>query len=781
MKAVVFCLTVVCLYATDIHKHGLVTSYPTSPKDQATIISFSNGIVFDTRNGEPDIPSHLKVDSQTEGYYLVQLTGPIHRGWVNALVQEGAQLLSYMPNYAYIVHAKDAQIVRVANKAFVRWTGIYHPAYKIAADLLENVGFGRVTIQISPIESAYDIAQRIEEMDCDLVEIIDHDICKTIDVFVDFKRLNEVARLSGVLWIQRWFPAEPANENCQWVVQTGWQSSIPPDSIGRRIWHKGLRGQGIILSTSDSGIWTEHDMFFDSQHPINAPGIYQNHRKIIAYKVYGNAAFGEYMPLPHGTFGACNVAGNDTVIGMSNHDGMAKEARIYFLDVADTNGNWFLPSNLAALYDSIYPGTGLECNILQHSGSWGWGNSVGYYLTQDAISDAYLWEHREFLNIFAAGNNAQYRRVLTPGISKNVITLGGTYNGISSNTYWGASSSGPTQDNRIKPNFVAPASVYSAHAIGPSNYIENEGTSWSTTAVNGAIGLIRQYLLAGFYPSGTENPADSIRYQSSALLRAMAIVSCDPNVGSYVVPDSNIGWGRIDLDSVLYFDGDLRKLIILDDTIGVNTGQSITDSFIVNSDIPLRVCLAWTDTAAAVGANPTLVNDLNLELTAPNGTYYRGNQYSGGQSIPDPAGWDDRNVEECIRVDTPELGTWYITVGGQNIPYGTQPIAYAITGDVQTSVNVEEYGKTVVQKTAINLLCSIIKNRIYFEITLHSPTKVLVRMIDVSGRVVHTIVNTRLPAGTHSLEHSIELPSGVYFLKLTAGDYSATDKLLLIK
>jgi hypothetical protein len=191
--------------------------------------------------------------------------------------------------------------------------------------------------------------------------------------------------------------------------------------------------------------------------------------------------------------------------------------------------------------------------------------------------------------------------------------------------------------------------------------------------------------------------------------------------------------------------------------------------------------LAWTDTAAAVGANPTLVNDLNLELTAPSGTYYRGNQYSGGQSISNPADWDDRNVEECIRVDTPEPGTWHITVGGQNIPFGPQPIAYAITGDVQAWVNVEEYGNSVVQKTAINLLCSIIRNRIYCEITLHSPATVLARMIDVSGRVVHTMVDSRLPAGTHSLEHSIELPNGVYFLKVEVGDYTATEKLLLIR
>ena len=53
--------------------------------------------------------------------------------------------------------------------------------------------------------------------------------------------------------------------------------------------------------------------------------------------------------------------------------------------------------------------------------------------------------------------------------------------------------------------------------------------------------------------------------------------------------------------------------------------------------------------------------------------------------------------------------------------------------------------------------------------------------MDVSGRVVSIILDTRLPVGTHEFEHSIELPSGVYFLKLQAGDYTATEKILLIR
>jgi len=35
----------------------------------------------------------------------------------------------------------------------------------------------------------------------------------------------------------------------------------------------------------------------------------------------------------------------------------------------------------------------------------------------------------------------------------------------------------------------------------------------------------------------------------------------------------NVGWGRIDLESSLYFAGDTSKLWVMDDTHGLETGD----------------------------------------------------------------------------------------------------------------------------------------------------------------------------------------------------------------
>jgi hypothetical protein len=70
--------------------------------------------------------------------------------------------------------------------------------------------------------------------------------------------------------------------------------------------------------------------------------------------------------------------------------------------------------------------------------------------------------------------------------------------------------------------------------------------------------------------------------------------------------------------------------------------------------------------------------------------------------------------------------------------------------------------------------------------SLATEGNVNIGLFDLSGRVVATLISTRQKPGRYSLSlsaHSSLLTahsaSGVYFLKMTAGDYSATRKLVL--
>jgi CubicO group peptidase (beta-lactamase class C family) len=65
---------------------------------------------------------------------------------------------------------------------------------------------------------------------------------------------------------------------------------------------------------------------------------------------------------------------------------------------------------------------------------------------------------------------------------------------------------------------------------------------------------------------------------------------------------------------------------------------------------------------------------------------------------------------------------------------------------------------------------------------LPSRSFVSLKIFDLMGREITTLVSRVMPAGDHSqLWNPIGIPSGIYFYRLNVGNYSETQKLLLIK
>jgi len=56
------------------------------------------------------------------------------------------------------------------------------------------------------------------------------------------------------------------------------------------------------------------------------------------------------------------------------------------------------------------------------------------------------------------------------------------------------------------------------------------------------------------------------------------------------------------------------------------------------------------------------------------------------------------------------------------------------------------------------------------------------KIFDILGREVATLVNEQLAPGTYEVDwNASEYPSGIYFYKLTAGNFTAAKKLILLK
>jgi photosystem II stability/assembly factor-like uncharacterized protein len=66
--------------------------------------------------------------------------------------------------------------------------------------------------------------------------------------------------------------------------------------------------------------------------------------------------------------------------------------------------------------------------------------------------------------------------------------------------------------------------------------------------------------------------------------------------------------------------------------------------------------------------------------------------------------------------------------------------------------------------------------------TVSQSSNVVIKVFDVLGNEIETLVNEEKPVGTYELKwDAANLPSGVYFYQLTAGQYVETKKMVLIR
>ena len=268
------------------------------------------------------------------------------------------------------------------------------------------------------------------------------------------------------------------------------------------------------------------------------------------------------------------------------------------------------------------------------------------------------------------------------------------------------SSRGPTSDGRIKPDVVAPGTwnlsgyadpfqqQYDSSPNPTTGAFQYDGwgfpadafhkymggTSMAAPLVAGGAAVVRD-----FYQKARSHQA------SAALVKAVLINSAvdllDENNDGVLdnanpIPNIHEGWGRVDLANAT--DG---SDVFFDEGPSLTTGTTASHTIEVTSPgAPLKVTLAWTDYPASTSVPTTLVNDLDLTVTAPDGTVYKGNVFAGGWSAVGGAA-DRLNNVENVYVFSAAAGTWTIDVSGYNVPSGPQPFALVID-TVQSAVGL---------------------------------------------------------------------------------------------
>lgn len=128
-----FVLLLITASALIVSRQTMAESPPTDPTIQL------RAFTFDPLAAEPDLPVALQrsTDRETgEGMLLIQFNGPVKQSWKDAVEAAGATLYGYVPDYAFIARMDAAATAEVQKMPFVRWTGVYHPAYALSPDLI---------------------------------------------------------------------------------------------------------------------------------------------------------------------------------------------------------------------------------------------------------------------------------------------------------------------------------------------------------------------------------------------------------------------------------------------------------------------------------------------------------------------------------------------------------------------------------------------------------------------------------------------------------------------
>ena len=177
----------------------------------------------------------------------------------------------------------------------------------------------------------------------------------------------------------------------------------------------------------------------------------------------------------------------------------------------------------------------------------------------------------------------------------------------------------------------------------------------ATGTATGAALLVRQHLREDL---GISEP-------DASLVKAILINGAS-DLGQPDIPNSNEGWGHIDLMRTLNpvsADGTALNTL-MDYGHELRPGEALVQLVDVQQG-PLDITLSWTDTLEgsvnAVDSASRLINDLNLLVTSPSGVQYAGNAFSQGFSTPSTTA-DHLNNVERLRLQDAESGTWVVEV-----------------------------------------------------------------------------------------------------------------------
>jgi hypothetical protein len=571
---------------------------------------------FDPLFEAPDISPDLRYKDETN-YYLVQCNGLIRTEWIKSITDTGAVILGYIPENTYILYMEPESKKSIEELPFIRWIGIYHPAYKLDDELLTKKGTVQLNVLVfnenNDLQNFELVKNKLKNMGGLIFR--EESEADTIVTELSASKIRELAFIPEVEWLDHYFAPRALMDNIR--VFTGAESPLH-DS--------GFNGTGIVGEVKDSGLDQDHPEFEGKLLATDGSVDEDSHGTstfgIVFAKGVNNRAMG-MMPGAQGVFATWGVGRKQSIANLVN--------------------NW----------DGLF-----------QSNSWSSGSMDGSYGSNTRQNDDSVFTY-DVTMLYATGNGGNEEAISQEAAAKNVIGVGAFnhYNNKirTDDRHTGNQGNrGPTADGRVKPDVVGPYDSIYTTTSGDRYTSSFGGTSGATPVAAGAIGLIYEMYRENHFRN---NPTKTLPHASTV----KAILIADAY--QYEFSQGNRfaqGWGLVDVANV-YNIG--KNHLIDDENNALRTGESITYQITPTTATPLKISLVWTDVPGTVSSSHHLINDLNLKVTDPNGVIYNGNYglESSKWSTSDGESDDINNVENVF-IANPTSGEWTIEVIADSIP-----------------------------------------------------------------------------------------------------------------
>lgn len=679
------------------------------------------------------------------GYYIVQFSGPVEQGWKDSLASRGVTLLEYIPDFAFKVRMNMGMVQTIRELPFVAYVGVFQPAFKISPSIKrEGMGLYKVLLEsgADSQQALLDISaaggQVLGGDAAGLLVAADGSMLNALARVIDvawiepFRMIIKHNEYGGGLIIG----ANTANANgydgstqVVAVADTGLGGGTPatahadiPSSRVTAIYNwRGvddscwtITDDGAVDVDSGHGTHTALSVLGDGGPSGQAKGsapaanlVFQAVEnwatmKGICALYYPNGYYLTGLPADLRTL---FQQAYDAGARIHSNSWGSDAAGDYTADSAYVDDFIWFHRDILITFSAGNAGIDANSDGIVDNGSMGSPATAKNALTVGASEN-------DRSGNWQCDTSLGYTNCASQGGQNSIFTYGAAWpadypaNPLNSDLSAGNaqqmaafSSRGPADDSRIKPDIVAPGTwvlsgysdLYQQGYDGSANpkngawqydgwgyplsalYKYMGGTSMSNPLTAGGAAVVRD-----FYQKFHGLAASAALVKATLINSAVDLLDENndgANDNDYPIPNNHEGWGMVNLANAT--DGTAQ---FVDNTSGVGTGSSAIYYYGVLGST-FKVTLVWSDYPSTEAAAINLVNDLDLVVTSPGGTVYRGNVFIGGLSTTGGTA-DRRNNVENVYIASAQAGTWTVQVSGYNVPNGPQPFALVVDGSL---------------------------------------------------------------------------------------------------